>query len=41
MQKQSNQAGTIRLYSVQLPEQRIDGVTFQLSTKFIRIEEQN
>jgi hypothetical protein len=39
MQKQRNQAGSIRLYPVQLPEQRIDGVTFQPSTKFLRIEE--
>ena len=39
MQRQRNQAGSIRLYPVQLPEQRIDGVTFQPSTKFLRIEE--
>jgi hypothetical protein len=39
MQKQRNQVGSVRLYPVQLPEQRIDGVTFQPSTKFLRIEE--
>ncbi len=39
MQKQRNQVGSIRLYPVQLPEQRIDGVTFQPSTKLLRIEE--
>jgi len=39
MQKQRNQVGSIRLYPVQLPEQRIDGVTFQPSTKYLRIEE--
>ena len=39
MQQQRNQVGSVRLYPVQLPEQRIDGVTFQPSTKFLRIEE--
>ena len=39
MQKQRNQVGGVRLYPVQLPEQRIDGVTFQPSTKYLRIEE--
>ena len=39
MQQQRNQVGGIRLYPVQLPEQRIDGVTFQPSTKLLRIEE--
>ena len=39
MQKQRNQVSTVRLYPVQLPEQRIDGVTFQPSTKLLRIEE--
>ena len=39
MQKQRNGAGNVRLYPVQLPEQRIDGVIFQPSTKLIRIEE--
>ena len=38
-QRQRNQVGNIRLYPVRLPEQRIDGVTFQPSTKFLRIEE--
>jgi hypothetical protein len=39
MQRQRNQVGSVRLYPVQLPEQRIDGVTFQPSTKYLRIEE--
>ena len=39
MQKQRNQVGNARLYPVQLPEQRMDGVTFQLSTKLLRIGE--
>jgi hypothetical protein len=39
MQKQRNQVGSVRLYPIQLPEQRIDGVTFQPATKLIRIEE--
>ena len=39
MQKQRNQISNVRLYHVQLPEQRIDGVTFQPSTKLPRIEE--
>jgi hypothetical protein len=39
MQRQHNQVGIVRLYPVQLPEQRIDGVTFQPSTKYLRIEE--
>ena len=39
IQKQRNQVGSVRLYPVQLPEQRIDGVTFQPSTKLLRIEE--
>jgi hypothetical protein len=39
MQHQRNQPGTVRLYPVQLPEQHIDGVTFQPSTKYLRIEE--
>ena len=39
MQKQRNQVSSVRLYPVQLPEQRIDGVTFQPSTKLLRIEE--
>src|SRR5439155_12591064 len=36
---QCNQVGSVRLYPVLLPEQHIDGVTFQPSTKFLRIEE--
>src|SRR5438552_19192855 len=39
MQRQRNQVGSVRLYPVQLPEQRIDGVIFQPSTKLLRIEE--
>jgi hypothetical protein len=39
MQQQNNKASGVRLYPVQLPEQRIDGVTFQPSTKYLRIEE--
>src|SRR5688572_22311138 len=39
MQRQGNQVSNVRLYPVQLPEQRIDGVTFQPSTKLLRIEE--
>ena len=39
LQRQRNQVGSVRLYPVQLPEQRIDGVTFQPSTKYLRIEE--
>ena len=39
MQHQRNETESVRLYPVQLPEQRIDGVTFQPSTKLLRIEE--
>ena len=39
MQQRRNQVANVRLYPVQLPEQRIDGVTFQPSTKLLRIEE--
>jgi hypothetical protein len=39
MQQRRNQVGHVRLYPVLLPEQRIDGVTFQPSTKLLRIEE--
>ena len=39
MQKQRNQVANVRLYPVKLPEQRIGGVTFQPSTKLLRIEE--
>lgn len=38
-QQQRSQVGSVRLYPVQLPEQHIDGVTFQPSTKYLRIEE--
>ena len=39
LQRQRNQVGSVRLYPVQLPEQRLDGVTFQPATKYLRIEE--
>jgi hypothetical protein len=39
MQKQRNQVSSVRFYPVQLPEEQIDGVTFQPSTKLLRIEE--
>ena len=39
LQHQRSRHGSVRLYPVQLPEQRIDGVTFQPSTKYLRIEE--
>jgi hypothetical protein len=40
MQEQANAHNRrIRLYPVQLPEQIIDGVIFQPSTQFLRIEE--
>ncbi|MEO8427547.1 MAG: hypothetical protein ABI651_10595 [Verrucomicrobiota bacterium] len=39
LQRQRNHVGTVRLYPVQLPEQRIDGVTFQPTIKYLRIEE--
>ena len=39
MQHQRNQVENVRLYPVQLPEQRIDGVIFQPTTKYLRIEE--
>lgn len=39
MQQRRNRFANVRLYPVQLPEQRIDGVTFQASTKYLRIEE--
>jgi hypothetical protein len=32
-------AGRVRLYPVRLPEQQIDGVTYQPTTKYLRIEE--
>lgn len=39
MQKPRNRVENVRLYEVQLPEQRIDGVIFKPSTKYLRIEE--
>lgn len=38
-QKSRNRVDNVRLYEVQLPEQRIDGVIFKPSTKYLRIEE--
>jgi len=38
-QKPRNRVDNVRLYEVQLPEQRIDGVIFKPSTKYLRIEE--
>jgi len=39
MQRQRSQVGNVRLYPVQLREQRIDGAIFQPTTKYLRIEE--
>ena len=40
LQEQANSRnGRVRLYPVQLPEQVIDGVIFQSTTQFLRIEE--
>ena len=39
LQRQRNRVSNVRVYPVQLPEQRIDGVTFQPTTKYLRIEE--
>jgi hypothetical protein len=39
MQKPRNRVDNVRLYEVQLPEQRIDGVIFKPTTKYLRIEE--
>jgi hypothetical protein len=38
-QSKAGEAGRVRLYPVQLPEQVIDGVIFQPTTQFLRIEE--
>jgi len=38
-QRQRGGTGSVRLYPVRLPEQRLDGVTFQATTKLLRIEE--
>ena len=38
-QRGRNGTGNVRLYPVRLPEQRLDGVTFQATTKLLRIEE--
>lgn len=39
LQRQRNRVESVRLYPVQLPEQRLDGVIFQPTTKWLRIEE--
>jgi hypothetical protein len=39
MQHARNRTDRIRLYEVQLPEQRIDGAIFKPTTKYLRIEE--
>ena len=39
LQRQRDRTSSVRLYPVQLPEQRIDGVIFQPTTKYLRIEE--
>lgn len=39
LQRQPAHPSNVRLYPVDLPEQRIDGVTFQPTTKYLRIEE--
>lgn len=38
-QREQSSSRSVRLYPIQLPEQRIDGVTFQPATKYLRIEE--
>jgi hypothetical protein len=38
-QAQANQSGNIRYYEIQIPEQTIDGVVLEPTTKYIRIEE--
>lgn len=39
MQKNRKRTERVRLYEVQLPEHRIDGVLFKPTTKYLRIEE--
>ncbi len=39
MQRTRNRSDHVRLYEVHLPEQEIDGVIFQPTTKYLRIEE--
>ena len=39
LQRHDGQSAHVRLYPVQLPEQCIDGVIFQPTTKYLRIEE--
>jgi len=38
-QAKARDDGRVRLYEVHLPEQIIDGVIFQPTTQFLRIEE--
>jgi len=38
-QKSQSQEENIRLYEIPLPEQRVDGVIFNPTTKYLRIEE--
>lgn len=38
-QRERQRPGQVRLYPVELPEQRIDGAVFQPTTKYLRIEE--
>jgi hypothetical protein len=38
-QTKASDSGRVRLYAVHLPEQVIDGVIFQPTTQFLRIEE--
>lgn len=38
-QREQTSSRSVRLYPIQLPEQRIDGVIFQPATKYLRIEE--
>lgn len=38
-QREQTSSRSVRLYPIQLPEQRIDGVIFRPATKYLRIEE--
>jgi len=35
----ANQSGNVRYYEIQIPEQTIDGVTLEPTTKYLRIEQ--
>jgi hypothetical protein len=37
-QTQANQSGGVRYYEIQIPEQTIDGVVLEPTTKYLRIE---